>query len=51
MYDEAYLAECHLVYCESCACKAWNETKYILAEFYENILRFWSIMYCTHGGF
>lgn len=51
MYDEAYLAECHLVYCRSAADKAWDEYQYFLASFYERTLLFWKIMYGTHGGY
>lgn len=50
MYDEAYLAECLLVYCDSAARRAWNSQKYFLATFYDEIKLYWSLMFGTHGG-
>lgn len=51
MYDEAYLAECHLVYCESASSEALKSKKYFLSVFYDEVKLYWSVMYNTHGGY
>lgn len=60
MYDEAYLTELHIEYCTRKVNEYWNlfikgNTKGSLFvngmmwNYYNEILRFWSIMYGTHG--
>lgn len=50
MYDEAYLAECHVVYCQSKVDKYFDSREYFLASYYIGVKLYWSIMYYTHGG-
>lgn len=60
MYDEAYLTELHIEYCTQKANENWNLvlkfnkaenyfTNGLMWNYYNEILRFWSIMYGTHG--
>lgn len=60
MYDEAYLTELHIEYCTRKANENWSlvlkGTKAadyfvngIMWNYYNEILKLWSIMYGTHG--
>lgn len=60
MYDEAYLTELHIEYCTRQASKEWtiilngkrvrdHFTNGMMWSYYSEILRYWSIMYGTHG--
>ena len=60
MYDEAYLTELHMEYCERKTNENWSlALKGLKAKdffvygmmwnYYNEILTFWSIIYGTHG--
>lgn len=47
MYDEAYLTELHIEYCTRKVNENWSNG--MMWNYYNEILKFWSIMYGTHG--